>query len=233
MKYFMFIFMLYCFNIGHCKEWKSIKAYQKVTNKDSLSPSDWLRSDRKQNTLVWKAANSHNLKANLPAEYLTIKQRRDFYYWLHQDLKSKGHQVLWPSIAYFVSNKLRLVKVFPYGLFTKRKIKEYSKEGSSIVFNKSFVDLAVLYKSEIILKGEDALQWDKALLYKEQYIWLENIYSDIDKKTFKTIERIAKGKFLYGIVLPKEVRFKGDISKAEARYNYGLNTLRNYKRLIN
>jgi len=233
MKYFLFIFFLGCFNIAHCKEWKSLKAYKKVTHKDSLSPSDWLKKDRKQNTIVWQKANAYNLSKNLYKEYETIIQRRDFYSWIHSDLKQKGHEVLWPAMAYFISNKLRLVNTFPYGLFTKKSIKLYSKKGSEMAFDNAFVTLAELYASKTILTGKQALKWDEALLYKEQYFWVESIYKTIDSRSLKTIERISKGKFLYGLALPKSIRFKGDISNAKTRYDYAVNTLRNYSKLIN
>jgi len=232
MKSLVFFLMLVCFNNSYCKEWKNLKQYQKTTQKKHLSPSDWLKLDRKQNTLVWQNANRFNLQANKPEEYLTIIQRRDFYYWLHITLKSKGHEVLWPAMGYFISKRIRLVKTFPYSIFTSKKIKVYSKSGSKMVFNNAFKILSNLYESPTILKGNDALAWDKDLLYKEQYIWLDTIYLTIDSKTLKTINRIAKGKFLYGLVLPKQIRFKGDISKPKARYDYGLHVLRNYKKLI-
>jgi len=233
MKYFLFLFFLGYFNLAHGKEWKSLRAYKKATQKEKLAPSDWLKKDRKQNTIVWQKANAYNLSKDLYTEYTTIIQRRDFYNWLYTDLKQKGHEVLWPAMAYFISNKLRLVNTFPYGLFTKKSIKLNSKKGSEVAFNNAFTILAELYSSSTILTSKKALKWDESLLYKEQYFWVESIYKDLDKSTLKTIERIAKGRFLYGLVLPKSVRFKGDISKAKLRYDYALNTLRNYSKLIN
>ena len=50
----------------------------------------------------------------------------------------------------------------------------------------------------------------------------------MDKSTVKKIERMAKGKFLYGLVVPNAIRFEGDISKAEDRFQYAMNTLRVY-----
>ena len=50
----------------------------------------------------------------------------------------------------------------------------------------------------------------------------------MDEKSLKKIKRIAKGAFLYALVVPKAIRFKGNLSKAEARYNYAFNRLRVY-----
>jgi len=37
---------------------------------------------------------------------------------------------------------------------------------------------------------------------------------------------MAKGKFLYGLVLPKAIRFEGNISDAKDRYVFALEKLR-------
>jgi len=231
MRYIVFFWLICGLNTLHAKEWRSLNSYQKKTNKKVLSPSDWLKFDRKHNTIIWQKANMYNLKHNLYQEYENIIQRRDFYRWVHYELKRKGHEVLWPAMAYLISKKLHLVEVFPYNLFSKKKIKTYSVEGSKVVFDNAFKKLLKINKSETIFTGDQALQWDKEILYEEQFKWLENIYNKVDEKTLKTIERIAQGRFLYSLVVPKQIRFKGDISVAQERYNYGLNRLREYCKL--
>lgn len=228
MKYVL-LCLLICFsNSVYCKEWKNLKTYQKSTLKIHLSASDWLKSDRKQNTLVWQRANIYNLNGNLPEEYTSIIQRRDFYQWIYNELNNKGHEVVWPAMAHYISNKLRLVNTFPLNLLIREKIKNYSYQGSEVVFNSAFQTLRGLLNSQSILKGEAAIKWDSNLLKLEQFDWLATIYSTIDERGLKTISRIAKGKFLYAFVLPKKLRFRGDISKAESRYNYAFLILRTY-----
>ncbi len=228
MRYIVLLLLLCFFNTIHGKEWSSLRNYQKATNNKALTASDWLKYDRKHNTLIWQKANTYNLKHNLYQEYENIVQRRDFYRWMHFKLQSKGHEVVWPAMAYLISKKLHLVEVFPYNAFAKKKIKIYAVEGSAVVFKNAFKKLSEINSSKTIFKGDDALKWDKAILYEEQYSWLEKIYSTVDQKTLKTISRIAKGQFLYSLVVPKPIRFKGNISIAEDRYNYGLYTLREY-----
>lgn len=213
---------------SEAKEWKNLKAYQKVSLNEKLPPSDWLKSDRKQNTLVWQNANTYNLTNNKPEEYKTIIQRRDFYTWFNAQIKAKGHEVVWPKMAYFISHKLRLIESFPHNIFTSKALKGYANKGSETVFNNAFSLLEQLWASQTILKGDAALQWDESILKKEQYIWIEDIYKTMDKSTVKKIERMAKGKFLYGLVVPNAIRFEGDISKAEDRFQYAMNTLRVY-----
>ncbi len=210
------------------KEWNCLKTFQKDTNETTLPPQDWLKSDRTHNTEVWMNANLYNLTNNKPEEYRTIKQRKDFFAWLSSELKSKGHEVVWPTMAHFISNKLRLLECFPYEMLTNKKMKTYANAGSDAVFFNSFETLSELYHSETILKAEQAEQWDKDILHKEQHEWIEKVYQTMDEHSVKHIERIAKGKSVYSLFVPKDIRFVGDISKAEDRYVYALEKLRNY-----
>ncbi|WP_418509536.1 Insecticidal toxin complex protein [Corallibacter sp.] len=221
-----FVLFASCFSVS-AKEWNSLRSYQKETGLTTLQPSDWLKHDRKKNTLTWQKANLFNLQNNRPHEYATIKQRRDFYEWLYKDLEEKGFEVMWPKMAYYISNKLRLTKAFPFSVFTTKDVKLYAYKGSVTVFDEAFTYLNQLYYGNV-LRDKEALHWDKNMLYQEQYYWLQDIYNDVGDKTLKTISRMAKGKGFYRLVVPKAIRFHGDISNQDERYKYALSTLRIY-----
>ena len=210
------------------KEYKSFKSFQKITGQKELSPSDWLKSDRKKNSQVWQQANSYNLENQLPQEYKSIVQRRDFYEWYYKSLEAKGHEVIWPKMAHYISKKLQLTKVFPYSIFTKKSVKTYAYQGSEHVFNAVFFELKSLYHSVKGIHGKAALNWDKDILHKEQIKWLYEVYIDIDVQTLHTIKRMSEGKGFYRFLVPKDIRFSGDITKAESRYIYALEFLRPY-----
>jgi hypothetical protein len=212
----------------YAKEWKTLKQYQKATQKVQLSPSDWLTSDRKKNTSIWQDANAYNLLHDRPQDYQNITQRRDFYIWINHEFESQGREVLWQKMAYYISFKLRLLKSFPHCMFTLKNVKLYSQQASELIFNSAFVQLKALYTSEKVLTNEEAINWDKMMLHDEQYIWVESLYKDIDHKSLKQIERIVKGKFFYALVVPKAIRFEGDISNPAERYHYALNIFRPY-----
>jgi len=212
----------------HAKEWKTLKQYQKATHETNLSPSDWLSSDRRRNSLVWQHANAYNLNHNLPAEYQTIKERRDFYEWIDLEFKAKGHAVVWQKMAYYISCKLRLLETFPHCALTTKKVKVYAHQGSEVVFKNAFENLRNCFNSVEVLKDEDALEWDKMMLHEEQFVWVESIYQIIDERSLKHIKRMAEGKFLYAFVVPKAIKFKGDISNPEERYIYAFEILRPY-----
>jgi hypothetical protein len=228
MKHLLYFLVFLAIQISYAKEWKNLKTYQLETGKKELQASDWLHSDRKNNTLVWQQANRYNLQNNFPLEYQSIKERTDFYSWLLTVLNEKESEVVWPKMAYFISNKLENIKSFPFNIFTGKDVKIYATKGSETVFVKAFEKMSALYFSGSVLKSDDALAWDKAIIYEEQYVWLQEIYKDIDEKTLKTIDKMAKGKCIYRFMVPKEIEFTGDLSDADSRYNYALNILRDY-----
>ncbi|WP_188650508.1 Insecticidal toxin complex protein [Yeosuana aromativorans] len=231
-KWISFIFLFSLSNNISAKEWKSLKAYQNTTHHKILTPSDWLKTDRTHNTAIWQQANIYNLLNNLPKEYRRIQERRDFYEWLYDTLNSRGHEIVWIEMAHFISKKMRLLETFPCALFIHKKIVVYANEGSQAVFNNAFKELKELFNSKNVLKGDSAIQWDQKMSYKEQYIWLDSLYKTIDSKSLKTIEHMAKGKFLYGLAVPKAIRFKGDISNPKDRYNYATGPLRDYCKVL-
>lgn len=203
-----------------------LKAYQKDAHPDHHLPSDWLMQDRKLNTLTWQHANLHNLKNNLPQEYKTFTQRRDFYKWIDSEINLKGHKVLWFKMAYFISDMLHKMEIFPFCMLTNKKILSHAHSCSESIFNLAFSDMKKLYELKVVLDEIDALQWDKEMLDKEQYLWVDKAVADMDPNTIKKIEHILQGKFLYSLLVPKEIRFCENLSNNAMRYQYALQTLR-------
>ncbi|WP_298236936.1 Insecticidal toxin complex protein [uncultured Algibacter sp.] len=228
MRWRILVILLLFSNLLLAKEWRSLRIYQKTTQKESLSASDWLKSDRINNTIIWHRANVYNLENNLPQEYSKIVQRRDFYEWLYKALDDKKHEILWVKMAHFISKKMHLLEVFPYSLFSKKRIKQYAFNGSETVFKNAFQELKELYHLKSILKGEEANNWDNNILKQEQYIWLDSIYKNIKEKDLKTLHRIAKGTFLYSLVVPKPIRFHDNLSNAKHRLDYAISQLKPY-----
>jgi len=145
MKYILILFLI-TLNTPLCaKEWRSLKIYQKITQKEKLEPSDWLKSDRLKNTTIWQMANKYNLDNNLPKEYNRIDERKDFYNWFYKELENQGHEVVWGTMAHFISKKLRLMEVFPYSIFSNKSILNYGNQGSKVVFNNAFKELRTLF----------------------------------------------------------------------------------------
>ncbi|MCL5246027.1 Insecticidal toxin complex protein [Cellulophaga sp. 20_2_10] len=228
MRYFFTLTLFLFFFEGSAAEWKNLKEYEQQTGKTTFAPQDWLTQDRLKNTSVWQEANSFNLENNLFLEYQTIVERRDFYKWYALSVEEKGHKVVWPRMAHFISSKLSLTTRFPYNIVARKDVVLLSKKGSKKVFNSAFPSMLKLYTRSKTLTKAESLAWDKDILYKEQYLWIENIYAEMNIKTLKRLERIAKGKFLYGLVVPNTIRFKGDLTNPKDRYAYATETLRKH-----
>jgi hypothetical protein len=228
MRKYCYLFLLILSGSLYGKEWKNLKVYQNITHQEKLSPKDWLRADRIHCTTVWNKANLYNIDNNLPQEYLEIIQRRDFYEWANKELFKKGHEVVWISMSYFISKKLHIMESFPFSIAFDKRTLQYVNDGSEVVFNNAFKELKIIFNSKKIFKGSNALVWDKDILHKEQFEWIEKIYENMDKRSLKTVKRIAKGKFPFSVFVPKSIRFKEDISNPEARYQYAVKVLRPY-----
>jgi len=228
MKWKLYLLIFFISTSLYSKEWKNFKVFQKETHLKILSPADWLKSDRINCTIVWQQANKSNLENNRPKEYNNLAQRRDFYNWLYLEAIRQGHEVVWFKMVHYISKKLQVMETFPYTIFANKKLMEYAYRCSEIIFNNAFYEINHLFKLEQPLKENEALQWDKEILHKEQYIWADSIINTIDLKTEQKIERILQGKFLYSLLVPKEIRFTGNLSNKEDRYNYALNKLRSY-----
>src|SRR5690606_8448096 len=109
---------------------------------------------------------------------------------------------------------------------TNKKILNHAHSCSETIFNLAFGDMKKLYELEVVLDENDALKWDKEMLDKEQYMWVDKAVAHMDSDTIKKIEHILQGKFLYSLLVPKEIRFYENLSNNAMRYHYALQTLR-------
>ena len=204
------------------------KPYHTDSDKKHLSASDWMVHDRKRNSSVWQEANRYNLINNLSQEYTTLVQRRDFYKWLDTEISSRGHKVIWFKMAYFITDMLHSMEVFPFSFIADKNILNHAHHCSASIFNLAFVNMKELYQLTDALDDNQALQWDKAMLNKEQFLWVDRAVASMDLATIKKIENILQGKFLYGLLVPKEIRYYDRLSNNTKRYEYALKTLRPY-----
>ena len=210
------------------KEWKNLKAYQKETKRDSLILGEWLTKDRKQNSITWQNANAYNLSHLNSEAYTNVGQRLGFYRWIEQELKQKGNEIHWVIMAGFISDKLSKIGVFPYKYFVKKSTIYYTNIGSEVVFKNALPYLKNVLGADEVLKGEAAETWDLEMLHREQYEWVESVYSIMDAKSLEQISEISKGNGIYGLFVPNELEFTGDLKNAEDRYLYAVNVLLPY-----
>ncbi len=217
------------------KEYKSERQFArqnkgKTWDKDR-GQGDWLKTDRLQNTALWKNANDFNIKQDKGyKEYTKISQRRDFYQWFQTSTEQQGSTTMWAGAAAIVAGQMAQVEdpITSWVLGIGKDIVDFVHAGNKAIFNDVFGDLKQLYnkgKSGSPLKGETAKLWDANILYKEQFIIVQPIYQKQTAATIMQLSRMAKGEGLYGAgyLFQEELKFKGNILNPQDRYNHGMN----------
>ncbi len=223
----LFLFLLSS-NLILSQEWKNLKSYQKETNNIVLKDGCWLKKDRKNKTSVWKNANVYNLlEKGGYLKYITIKEKRDFYIWFDEIRIKQGHDIKWIGIASIAANQLsKLNTFFVKGFIVRNKeIIYFTQIGSKKVFAFAFPKMKNLYTSSTPLKGKEAKFWNQKYGLTEQCEVLEPLFQNLSQKALNKLERIAKGKGIYSLGVPKKLRFIGNIDDCKNRYNHGINTL--------
>lgn len=215
-------------HIATAQEYKSLKQYRKETGNAALAAGCWLTKDREQNTATWQKANTYNLSLpNGHQKYKTISQVRDFYLWFDEERKKQGHEIKWFGVTAIVENQFSkldswLVRTF---IVPNKEVQNFAHEGSMKVFEYSFPQMANVLVSRELIQGKTAEQWDLEHGTDEQCTVLEPLYGKLSAQGFKKLERIAKRKGLYGLFIPKELEYEGNLADCHVRVEYGLKKL--------
>lgn len=232
MIYKQIVFILFfCLITNICcyaQEWKNIRTYKKETGHIDLAEGHWLKKDRKKNTIIWQAANAFNIsneQANL--KYTNIHQIRDFYRWFDEVRIAKKHKINWVGIAAIAAGNLAkldngFVKIF---VTNNKEIQGFAEQGSREVFDFAIPELKKIYFLEKPKVEEEAREWDYKYGKIEQCDILSTIYNNLSDKAIKKLQKMAKGKGIYSLVIPKELRFKSDLKNCEDRFDYSVNKL--------
>lgn len=208
-----------------------MRLYKKEMQQTTIQEGCWLKKDRKQNTQRWLQVNKYNiLLENGYLKYKTISQKRDFYLWFDEERKKKGDEIKWAGIASIAANQLAKVEVGFLRVFIVRnkEIVAFSQIGSEKVFAFAFPKLREIYFSKEPLKGEKAQRWDQEYGLQEQCEVLEPIYTGLSQKALNKLEKMAKGKGIFSLGIPKKLRYEGEIGDCEQRYAHGMNKLLPY-----
>lgn len=213
------------------QEWNTLKAYQNKTGNKVLQQGCWLKKDRKKQTEVWNKANVFNLLVeNGNLKYTSISQIRDFYVWFDDERKKKGHQINGIGIASIAANQLSKMDHFFIRFFIVRnkEIVLFANNGSQKVFEFAFPLLKGIYFSKEIFKGEKAVQWDLKNGEIEQCEILEPLYNKLSVKALYRLEKMAKGKGVFNLAVPNELKYSGSIDNCQTRFEHGKNKLLTY-----
>ncbi|WP_111706884.1 hypothetical protein [Lutibacter citreus] len=224
----LFVFLFECVS---AQEYRNIQTYKKVSNSKVLQSGCWLKKDRKRQTEVWENANIFNLAAeNGNLKYTSISQICDFYKWFDNAIKVKGHEINGVGIASIAAKQLSnmdngFIRVF---IVRNKEIVLFANEGSKKVLAFGFPLLKEVYFSEDLIIGEKAKIWDIKNGTYEQCQVLEPLYNRLSIKALYRLERIAKGKGIFNLAVPNELKFEGDIDNCHSRFEHGKNKLLPY-----
>jgi hypothetical protein len=200
---------------------------KELPDDQKLGKGDWHKSDRENNTDVWKNANKHNLQqANGSLEYSTISQRTAFYGWFQSETESKGFETKWAGAAYVIANQMTNMENPLLNWAFSSEVIKFAHDGNKAIFDNVVPKLKNLYNGSI-LKGEDAKKWDKNTLTVEQRDIVGPIYKRQTSETLTTLSKMAKQEGIYSLGVfmgnsPK-LKFNGNINNWQDRYNHGMN----------
>lgn len=128
---------------------------------------------------------------------------------------------------------------------TSDDVIKFANEGNKAIFDDVFDNLRDLYNGNV-LKGDAASKWDASTLTHEQRDVVQPIYARQSSETIKTLQSLAEGtgfKAALGKIFDGRfpiggpLKFSGNISNWEDRYNHGMNKAvpfyKNYGSLFN
>lgn len=212
------------------KEYKSMKAFAKATGGKSLGSGDWLTSDRKGNTDVWKNANAYNLQQDNGAnEYTSIGQRADFYGWFQNSTDAKGFETKWAGAASNVASNIDLLTngLIKFLGYSNDNAASFAKTGNRMIFEDVFPKLRSLYNGSS-LKGSAAYNWDAMALSQEQSL-IQPLYESTSE--FGLLSGLAKQLFYFSSassLLSNPVPAfpaNGNLMSASERWAYGMHNM--------
>ena len=127
------ISILLNFNYGYAQEWKSLKAYKKETGNSVLKEGQWLKKDRKKETLNWHKANLFHLANDTGFKnYTTICQIHDFYNWFDLEREKQGHEIEWIGIAAIATHQLSYIDngMVRFLLIRNKELVKFANQGT-------------------------------------------------------------------------------------------------------
>ena len=108
------------------------------------------------------------------------------------------------------------------------EIVSFVHKGSKDVFSFAFPKLKTIYFSEELITGQEAINWDENYGRIEQCEVLNPLYKDLSERSLKQLNRMAKGKGIYNLAIPKGLKFEGELMDCEHRYKHGINKIYKY-----
>ena len=215
-------------NLLFAQECKNLHTYKKETGSSTLKEGCWLKRDRKNQTIIWHQTNLFNLqKPNGYLQYKSIQQISDFYNWFDIERKILGHEIQWIGISSIATGQLANIEDFGVRKFIIRnkEIVQFANDGSKAVLKYAFPNMKKLYFSKEIIKDKAAENWDLEFGKNEQCFVLDTCFQKLSIKALYKLERMAKGKGVFYLAIPKQLKYEGNIENCKDRFEHGLHKL--------
>jgi len=218
----------------------------------SMTPADWLTSDRVGNTSRWQAANQTNLLNADSSQYRQIVERRDFYLWFYNTTCAMGCTTRWALAAYVVANGAHQVADMDDQAIgslgnsitnvASIELQGAMRDGNQAIFNNVLPKLRDLYRNALKgpVIGKAALSWDMQTLAEEQAL-IQPMYNTLSPQAKDQLSTIAHkwgGAVFAGSILTGGDQVPGgpninpgkvpgmpdtaDITDPAARWRYGM-----------
>ncbi len=105
---------------------------------------------------------------------------------------------------------------------------EFANEGSHRVFEFGFPLMKDVYFSDELITGKNAENWSLKYGKIEQCDILDPLYKQLSTKAISRLQKMAKGKGIFNLAVPKRLKFVGDIEDCQTRFEHGLYKLKPY-----
>jgi len=146
--------------------------------------------------------------------------------WFDLEIKKQGHEIQAVGVASVAAWQLsKLDNVLIRFFFRNKELVNFANEGSKKVFEFAFPLMQDVYFSDKIFTGEEARNWGIKNGRIEQCEILEPLYENLSLKSIQKLERMAKGKGIFCLGVPKELKYKGSIKDCTTRFEHGLYTI--------
>ena len=159
-----------------------------------------------------------------------LRKKKDFYRWFDGYRRNAGHEVKWAGSAYLITKRLVVMDnwFIRTVVVADKDFVKFVQQSNALILKNIYPNLQQVYELAKPLKGTEAVYWDSVTIYKEQCKVVDTLYAKQPARVLRKFNRMAAGKGIYALFVPKKMRMKGDIKSCRVRCDYGLHTITQY-----
>lgn len=142
--------------------------------------------------------------------------------WFDEQRLKQGHEFQGFGIAAVAAGQLsKLDNGFIRNFIVRNEeVTQFVNKGSNAVFEFAFPLMQKIYYSKTLILKEQAKIWIDSYGLKEQCEILDPLYKALSYKAIKRLSKMAKGQGIFKLGVPGRLRFEGDITNCESRFEH-------------